>query len=121
LPAAADRLFDMYLDPSQHEAFSGSPVTVSAQPSSPFNAFGGQLSGRMLYTVPKTMIVQVWRSTHFKPDDMDSILVLTFTPQGNSGRIDLVHVNVADQDVQGVTEGWKKYYWEPWRRYLERH
>jgi len=27
-------------------------------------------------------------------------------------------VNVADHDVQGVTEGWEKYYWAPWRKFL---
>jgi len=25
---------------------------------------------------------------------------------------------VADRDVRGVTEGWRKYYWRPWRAYL---
>ena len=37
-----------------------------------------------------------------------------------SGRIDLMHVNVADHDVEGVSEGWKKYYWDPWRAYLSK-
>jgi hypothetical protein len=27
-------------------------------------------------------------------------------------------VNVPAHDHQGVTEGWKKYYWNPWRVYL---
>jgi hypothetical protein len=27
---------------------------------------------------------------------------------------------VADHDVEGVTEGWKKYYWDPWRAYLSK-
>ena len=25
----------------------------------------------------------------------------------------------ADHDYDGVTEGWDKYYWKPWRAYLE--
>ena len=36
LPASPDRLFDMYLDPVQHTAFTGAPVTISAQPVAPF-------------------------------------------------------------------------------------
>jgi hypothetical protein len=27
---------------------------------------------------------------------------------------------VADQDFQGVNEGWEKYYWKPWREYLQK-
>jgi activator of HSP90 ATPase len=120
LSATAENLYDMYLDSKVHAAFTGSPVTISPEPGSEFRAFGDMLSGRMLYTVPKSLIVQSWRAKHWKPEDLDSILVLTFWPQGDSGRIELVHVNVADQDFQGVNEGWEKYYWKPWRDYLQK-
>jgi len=120
LPTPAERLYDMYLDPRVHAAFTGSPVTIHSKPGSAFRAFGDMLSGRMLYTVPKRLIVQSWRAKHWKPEDLDSILVLTFWPEGDSGRIELVHVNVADHDFQGVNEGWEKYYWKPWREYLQK-
>jgi activator of HSP90 ATPase len=120
LPAAAQRLYDMYLDSAIHEAITGAPVLVGAAPGSAFLAFNGMLSGTILYTVPKRLVVQSWRAHHWHEDDVDSVLILTFWPAGDSGRIDLVHVNVADHDVQGVTEGWTKYYWDPWRRYLRR-
>ena len=119
LPATAARLYDMYLDPKMHEAITGAPVTIGSETGSRFRAFNGMLSGTMLYTAPKRLIVQTWRSGNWRADDIDSILVLTFCPSGEFGRIDLVHVNVADQDIQGVTEGWEKYYWTPWRRYLQ--
>ena len=120
LPAAASSLYDMYLDPRIHEAITGAPVTISSAPGSEFRAFNGMLSGIMLYTVPRRLIVQSWRSDNWNAGDVDSILVITFWPSDDdSGRVELVHVNVADQDVQGVTEGWEKYYWTPWRKYLQ--
>jgi uncharacterized protein YndB with AHSA1/START domain len=30
------------------------------------------------------------------------------------------HANVADHDLDGVTEGWSKFYWDPWRAYLQK-
>jgi len=120
LPAGAERLFEMYLDPVAHAAFTGAPVTIGAQPGSEFRAFNGALSGRMLYTVPGRLIVQAWRSTAFRKGDVDSTLILRFTPKGRRGRIDLVHVNVPDHDYRGVNKGWKRYYWKPWRKYLSR-
>ena len=120
LPASAESLYDMYLDYKIHGAFTGSPATIDSKPGSEFRAFGDMLSGRVLYTVPKRLIVQSWRAKHWNPEDLDSILVLTFWPEGNSGRIELVQVNVADHDVQGVNEGWGKYYWTPWREYLKK-
>ncbi len=119
LPASSDELFDMYLDAAQHAAITGAPVTIGREPGSPFRAFNDALSGTVLHVTPKRFLVQLWRSTQWKPADVDSTLVLTFTSTGAHGRIDLVHVNVADHDYDGVNEGWEKYYWTPWRRYLQ--
>jgi activator of HSP90 ATPase len=118
LPAHPDRLFEMYLDPAEHAAFTGSPVTISGDAGAPFRAFDDALRGSILQVVPKRLIVQSWRSTHWASDDLDSTLVLTFLPEGSGGRIELVQTNVVDRDFAGVSQGWEKFYWAPWRAYL---
>lgn len=118
LPAPAEQLYATYLDPGLHAAFTGAPVTVSAEPGAPFRAFDGQISGTTLSVIAPRLIVQSWRSTNFRDADPDSTLILAFVPQGRDGRIDLIHIDVPHQDYQGVSEGWEKYYWAPWKRYL---
>jgi uncharacterized protein YndB with AHSA1/START domain len=120
LPATPARLYRMYLDPKLHAAFTGFPVRIAARAGAPFKAFGGALSGTVLQVVPNRLIVQAWRSTNFGKRDMDSTLVLAFLPRGKGGRIELTHVNVAERDFGGVSDGWAKYYFVPWRAYLER-
>ena len=120
LPAPAKALYAMYVNPKAHKAITGGKVVVSARPGSRFSAFNGMLRGRMLYTVRGRLIVQSWRSGGWNKSDLDSTLILRFTPSGANGRIDLTHVNVPDHDYRGVNNGWKKYYWRPWRRYLRR-
>jgi activator of HSP90 ATPase len=122
LPATAEMLFGMYLDPAEHSAFTGFPVTIGEKPGAPFAAFGGQLSGTILAVVQSQLIVQSWRSMKFYPDDLDSTLILSFMPadgQPGQGRIDLVHLDVPVHDYQDVIEGWQRYYWTPWRTLLE--
>ena len=119
LPASPEALFEMYVDAKQHSAFTGSEVTVSREPGSSFSAFAGALSGRMVATVPGRLVVQTWRSTNFGVDDPHSILVLAFSEAASGGRIDLVHIGVADRDYEGVSEGWRKFYWDPWRMFLQ--
>ncbi|HYB20550.1 MAG TPA: SRPBCC domain-containing protein [Thermodesulfobacteriota bacterium] len=121
LPESPDRLFDMYLDPVIHAAFTGAPVTIAPKAGAEFRAFAGALSGRVLHLVPKRLIVQAWRAAHWGSEDLDSTLILTFWPDEVGARIELVHVNVADHDFAGVSEGWEKYYWAPWRKYLEKN
>jgi uncharacterized protein YndB with AHSA1/START domain len=119
LPASPARLYRMYLDPKLHAAFTGSPVKIAAKVGAQFEAFGGALSGTILQVVPHRLIVQAWRSTNFGKRDIDSTLILRFLPSGKKGRIELTHVNVAERDFGGVSEGWSKYYFVPWRAYLE--
>ena len=118
LSGTAADLFATYLDPARHAAVTGAPVTVGAEPGAPFRAFGGQITGTMLSVIEPRLIVQSWRSINFRDGDPDSTLILAFVPEGSDGRIDLIHVDVPEQDYQGVTEGWEKYYWAPWKRYL---
>ena len=118
LPARARDLYAMYLNPKIHAAITGHMVVIGARAGAPFRAFGGALSGRILQTVPGRLIVQSWRAKPFHKNDEDSTLVLRFVPAGKKGRIELVHVNVPDHDFRGVTEGWKNFYWKPWRKYL---
>jgi activator of HSP90 ATPase len=119
LDAASERLFAMYLDPETHAAITGAPVTISRQAGTEFQAFGGVLTGTMLAVYEPRLIIQSWRSSQFRPDDADSTLILSFQTAPIGGQIDLIHLDVPDHDLVGVTEGWEKYYWTPWRRYLE--
>lgn len=118
LPATPQRLFDMYLDPQAHAAFTGAPVTIQPRPGTPFSAFDGVLTGTMLHVEPKRLIVQTWRSANWPAEAVDSVLTLTFWPEGDAARIELVHINVPLEDYAGVSQGWEKYYWTPWRDYL---
>ncbi len=119
LPAPAEQLFDMYMDATLHSAITGAPVLIGDTPNSEFHAFDGVLSGAILCVHRPNLIVQSWRSTQFTPEDIDSTLILSFVPRGDEGEIVLVHVDVPNHDYDGVIAGWQKYYWSPWRRYLE--
>lgn len=119
LPGMAAALYAAYLDPAEHAAITGGPVTIAAQAGASFEAFGGALAGRILHLVPDRLIVQTWRSRKWEPQDLDSILTLTFYPDAFGARIELVHVGVADRDAADVETGWERYYWTPWRARLQ--
>ncbi|HEV7432076.1 MAG TPA: SRPBCC domain-containing protein [Steroidobacteraceae bacterium] len=119
LPAPPAQLYRMYVNPKLHAAITGGPVKIQARAGAHFEAFGGALRGTVLQVIANRLVVQSWRSTHFGKRDVDSTLVLTFLPHRKGGRIMLTHVNVAERDYGGVSDGWAKYYFVPWRAYLE--
>jgi len=118
LPASPRELFEMYMNPSTHQAITGASVDIGDKRGSQFKAFDGALSGMILEVITPRLIIKSWRSVNFLAEDPDSTLILSFTSEGNEGRIDLVHLDVPDQDYDGVNQGWDTYYWAPWRTYL---
>ena len=58
LPATAERLFTMYLDPAAHAGVTGNPVKIAAASGARFEAFGGALSGKILQVVTPHLIVR---------------------------------------------------------------
>ncbi len=113
-------LFNIYLDSKKHSAATSSKASVSRKVGRKFSAFHGMLQGRNLAIVPKRMIVQAWRSSDWKPTQLDSILILTFSQARGGGQIDLVHANIPDRAYPGIQRGWPKYYWKAWKAYLSR-
>ena len=114
-----ETLYELYMDSKKHSLATRAPAKLSRKVGGAFTAFGGQLKGVNLLVAPKQMIVQTWRVEGWKKTDPDSILVMRFSKTKTGGRVDLVHVNVPEHDHQGVMDGWRLYYWEPWRVYLE--
>jgi activator of HSP90 ATPase len=120
LSAPAVALYETYMDPVRHAELTGAAVVIGSEPGAAFRAFDGAITGTMLCVRPPLLVVQSWRSIHFHDTDPDSTLILAFVPQRRDGRIELVHLDVPEQDYQGVSAGWENFYWAPWRRLLSK-
>ena len=70
-----------------------------------------------LRKVPNTQLVAVADVYRRRREEARRV-VLTFSKTAKGARVDLVHANVPEHDHKGVTEGWRTYYWQPWRKYF---
>ena len=111
-------LYALFLDSAKHTAATCAPAKISRKVGGNWSAFGGMILGENLPLVPDRMIVQSWRSSAWKKADPDSVLVVRFEKSPGGATAHLAHVGVPSYDHDGVTQGWKKYYWEPWKAYL---
>ena len=112
------KLYGLFMNSAKHTAATGMPAKISPKAGGKWSAFGGMILGKTLLLIPNRTIVQTWRSAEWKKADPDSILVVTFEKTPGGARVELAHVGVPAYDHQGVTQGWMKYYWEPWKKYL---
>jgi activator of HSP90 ATPase len=111
-----EELFDILLDSRKHAEIIKAEVRISRREGDSFSAFNGMLTGKNLAIVPNKMIVQSWRGNVWKDDDLDSIVIMTFSSTKRGAKIDLIHANVPDQFVK--VEKWKELYWAPMKAYL---
>jgi activator of HSP90 ATPase len=116
------KLYTLFMDSAKHTAATGMPARISPKVGGKWSAFGGMILGKNLVLIPNKMIVQTWRSSAWRKTDPDSILIVTFEKSAGGGaQVDLNHVGVPKYDQKGVTSGWVKYYWEPWKAYFAAH
>ena len=111
-------LYELFMDSAKHSAATGMPAQISRKEGGKWSAFKGMIAGRNLVLVPNQMIVQAWRSKGWKAADLDSVLVVRFEKAAGGTTLHLTHVGVPQHDHKGVTLGWRKYYWQPWKKYL---
>jgi activator of HSP90 ATPase len=117
--ATPAKLYELFMNSARHTAPTGMPAKISRKVGGKWSAFSGMILGKNLSLTPNRMIVQSWRSAEWKKADPDSILIVSFEKTVNGGaQVHLVHVGVPEYDHQGVTQGWVKFYWEPWKAYL---
>jgi hypothetical protein len=43
---------------------------------------------------------------------------MTFEKAADGAIVELVHVGVPQHDQKGVRNGWSKYHWKLWQKYL---
>lgn len=111
-------LYALFMDSTKHSAATGMPAKISRKVGGKWFAFGGMILGKNLALVPNRVVVQAWRSSAWKKADPDSILVVRFEKSPGGATAYLAHVGVPPYDREGVTKGWKKYYWESWKKYF---
>ncbi len=62
IQASPQEVYDAFLDPKKHSAFTGSPATTNAKVGSEFQAWDGYISGKNLELVKGKKIVQEWET-----------------------------------------------------------
>jgi uncharacterized protein YndB with AHSA1/START domain len=116
-PASPDTLFNAWLDSKQHTDMTGGKAEISNQVEDEFTAWDGYISGKNIELQPHMRILQTWRTTEFKESDEDSLLEITFIPEGKKTRVIIRHWNLPDHGMQ-YQQGWVDAYFTPMLDYF---
>jgi uncharacterized protein YndB with AHSA1/START domain len=117
-PATPEVLYKAWLNPDIHTDMTGGKAEVSDQVGEDFTAWDGYISGKNLELQPPLRILQSWRTTEFSASDPDSILEITFIPEGKETRIIIRHSDLPEHGMQ-YQQGWVDAYFTPMKEYFQ--
>ncbi|HTX71686.1 MAG TPA: SRPBCC domain-containing protein [Rectinemataceae bacterium] len=118
--APPSTVFALYMDSRLHAETTGAGAAIDPRPGRAFTAWDGYIGGVTLHVEPDRMVVQTWRGSDWNRDDPDSIFVLLFLADGEGTSLHVTHANIPDGQFEGVRDGWKQYYWQPWKRWIKK-
>jgi activator of HSP90 ATPase len=101
-----------------YAAVTGKKAIIGKTAGSRFSVYGGQASGIIVELVRNKRIVQAWRGHSF-PDGIFSMATFNLNPAKNGGtELILVHRGVPKDLIPFIERGWRKYNWDPIKKYL---
>jgi uncharacterized protein YndB with AHSA1/START domain len=111
-------VYEAYVDPKKHAAFTGQITTGAPKVGGKFTAGDGYIAGKYLALERGKRILHEWTTTEWPKGYPVSILELTLKAKGKKTELTMVHSKVPEDQVDYYAEGWKEYYWKPLQEYF---
>jgi activator of HSP90 ATPase len=120
LPARPSEVYDLFMNPKKHAAFTGTKVTMSNKIGGKFQVFDGYCHGYNIELKEGKKIIQGW---HFAedgwPDDHFSICTFEFEKAPKGTKLKFTQSGIPEHKAESLKGGWKQFYWEPIKAYLK--
>ena len=120
VPAPPAKVYEAFIKPRIHAAFTGAEATGSARVGGKFTAWDGYISGVNRALVPNQKIVQDWQTTEWPDGAAPSQVEFSFKAVKGGTEVRMVHSNVPAEQADSYRRGWIAYYWTPLKAYFTR-
>ncbi len=120
IPASPDEVYDAYIDPKKHSAFTGAEATCDPRVGGEFTAWDGYITGKNLELEKGKRIVQEWSTSEWPEDYPPSRLELTFSKVQGGTELTMVHSEVPASQAEDYRQGWIDDYWDLLKEYFQK-
>lgn len=118
IDASPAEVYEAYVNPKKHAAFTGQSATGSPRAGGKFTAGDGYISGKYLELEKGKKILHEWTTTEWPAGYPPSILELRLKAKGKKTELTMLHTKVPKEQVEYYEEGWKEFYWIPLKKYF---
>jgi activator of HSP90 ATPase len=121
IDASPIEVYEAYVDPKKHAAFTGDSATWTAKVGGKFSAGNGYISVKYLKLEKGKRILHEWTTTEWPKGYPPSLVELILKPKGKKTELTMIHSKVPAEQAADYDQGWKDYYWEPMKKYFEKN
>lgn len=118
VPATPAEVYNAFVNPRIHAAFTGASATGSPRVGGHFTAWDGYISGVHRELVKGSRIVQEWKTTEWPEGEKPSRVAFSFKAVTGGTEVRMVHSRVPADQADGYRQGWIDYYWVPLKAYF---
>lgn len=111
-----EEVFNAVTNPLTIELWSGYEASMEPTPGSEFSMFEGDISGKIKSIKAPTLVEQIW---DFGDQEEVSLVRIELSEESGKTRLELNHSNIPDEVFADIETGWKHYYLEALKSYLE--
>lgn len=118
--ASPEVIYDLLTESKKYTAVTGKKAVIGKKAGDSFSVYGGQATGLIVDLVRGQRIVQAWRGHSF-PEGIFSMATFNLKPNSSGGtELILTHRGVPKEMIPSIEQGWRKYNWDPIKKYLVR-
>jgi len=117
--ASPHEVYEALIDSKKHSEFTGSEASISRAFGGRFSTWDGYAEGKNLEFVPDEKIVQTWRASDW-PEGYYSKVTFMLALVASGTLLTFYQTDVPDEFKKEIARGWREYYRQPLKRYLEK-
>ena len=117
ISAPIGEVWKALIQPEIIAEWGGRPIKMDSNVGTEFKLWDGDIHGKNIEVVKEKKLVQEWFSGDWpKP----SIITFTLQIQDHETILELEHIDVPDEEVEDIDQGWDDYYIGPMKKFLEK-
>ena len=120
--ASIGKVWQALVDPTQIEGWGGGPAIMNDKVGTTFKLWGGEIYGKNIEVVSHKKLVQEWFGGKWDEPSILTVHLYKKDPSTSSGQVtvvDLLHEKVPDEEAKDIEQGWKDYYMNPLKEFVE--
>ena len=116
IKAPLEKVWQAFVDPKIIDKWGAGPAKMNEDECFKFSLWGGDIHGTNTKVIKEKKLVQDWYGGDWVTP---SQVIFTFSREKNKTRVDLVHSNLPEDEVNEFDKGWKSDYLGPLKEFLE--